>query len=420
MSVLGVKTFWRPLVNTSSAEKDNQVIKNMAYINLQILSVNYMSIGSFWQNTFGGNDNIALATTLKYQSGGTIVEATAVQDNRKVKAGINNNLALKRNIGVKIPANADALTFEVKMTVVKDDLLHAKFDMLNKPEYQSALQLAPTIVGQIFTVTSLVKKLFTDTDPNMQLEASYATIISSQAEDSPVSNGKLTKGLIILIATNDGEPFDNIDETKFELRGTSLYYAGKEVENTYVIFNISADAFRGDDETADWFKKYNEGLNNLDKLVMTTDAAEIQKIYNDSKTNWIEGNALIDADAMYINTERIKIKGAAFTAIEQKYKSLIPQAQQPISVQTSGEILTSISGGTTNFGAFKTALPLTGGFIDKTFNFDHSQPVTAYEELFSIDRGKTMELLEHDTKKYVEDLKNNNMSFKNFGFSTES
>jgi hypothetical protein len=38
-----------------------------------------------------------------------------------------------------------------------------------------------------------VKNYFTDSDPP-QPEASYAGIISSQHEDNPVSNGKLTKG----------------------------------------------------------------------------------------------------------------------------------------------------------------------------------------------------------------------------------
>ena len=162
MAILGTKKFWKPSVGASATQRENQILKNAGYINLQLRTVNYMSVGNFWQTTFGGKDNIALATTLKYQSGVESIEATSVQDVREVKVNKNYNLGLQRNIAVKIPANADAIAIEVKMTAVKNDSLQAKFDMLNQPEYQSALQLAPTVVGQVLTITSLVKKLFTN------------------------------------------------------------------------------------------------------------------------------------------------------------------------------------------------------------------------------------------------------------------
>src|SRR5208283_2869307 len=158
------------------------------------------------------------------------------------------------------------------MTAVKDDRLQAKFDMLNKPEYQAPLQLAPTVVGQVLTIASLAKKLFSESDPHAQLEASYAGIISSSSsEDNPVSNGKLTQGYLIIISTNEGLQLNNVDENKFELKGDGLYYGSTQVENTYMIFNISFDQLKGDDEKANWFKKYNDALNSLDKLQLTAD-----------------------------------------------------------------------------------------------------------------------------------------------------
>lgn len=84
---------------------DNQILKNSGYINIQLHCVNYMSIGNFWQKTFGGKDSIALATTLEYQTGVERIEATSVQDVRVVKTDHNYNLGLQRNIAVKIPAN---------------------------------------------------------------------------------------------------------------------------------------------------------------------------------------------------------------------------------------------------------------------------------------------------------------------------
>jgi len=209
MAILGTKKFWKPASGTTTTQKENQIIKNAGYINIQLHSVNYMSVGNFWQDIFGGSDNVALATSLKYQSGTESIEASSVQDVREVKANRNYNFGLQRNIAVKIPANADALSLEVKMTAVKDDLLQTKFDMLNKSEYQAALQLAPAVVGQVLTITSLVKKLFTDSDPQSQLEATYAGIVSAQAEDNPVSSGKLTRGILVMISTNEGDQFNN-------------------------------------------------------------------------------------------------------------------------------------------------------------------------------------------------------------------
>jgi hypothetical protein len=208
MAILGTKKFWKAAQGEASTQQSSQILKNSGYINIQLHSVNYMSVGNFWQSTFGGSDKIALATNVKYQTGVDSIEATAIQDVREVKVNRNYNLGLQRNIVVKIPANSDAIAIEVRMTSVKNDALQAKFDMLNKPEYQSALQLAPTVVGQVITVTSLVKKLFSDSDPHSQLEASYAGIISIQSENFPISNGKLAKGFLIMISTNDGAQFE--------------------------------------------------------------------------------------------------------------------------------------------------------------------------------------------------------------------
>ena len=410
MAILGTKKFWKPSIGASTTQKENQILKNAGYIKLQLKTVNYMSKGNFWQTTFGGKDNIALATTLKYQSGVDSIEATSVQDLREVKVNENYNLGLQRNIAVKIPANADAIAIEVKMTAVKNDALQAKFDMLNKTEYQSALQLAPTVVGQVITITSLVKKLFTDSDPNTQLEASYAGIISIQEEDNPVANGKLTRGLLIMISTNDGEQFNNVDETKFELRGDSLYYNNKQVENTYLVFNISFEQLKGDDEKSNWFKKYNDALNNLDKIQLTDDQTEIAKIFNDSKNLWIEGNALIDADITYINSERIKIKSAAIKTIKDKYNELTQTAPTP-TLASATEVFKGMTGSTA-FNIVKEALPITGSFVNEKLDIDPTKPISDLQFAdLSFDEKKLEELMNEDTKDYLSNLKKNKISF---------
>lgn len=410
MAILGTKKFWKPSVGASATQKENQILKNKGYINIQLRTVNYMSTGNFWQKTFGGKDKIALTTTLKYQSGVESIEATSVQDAREVKVSKNYNLGLQRNIAVKIPANADALSIEASMTAMKNDALQTKFDMLNKADYQAALQLAPVVVGQVLTITSLVKNLFTDSDPAAQLEATYAGIISSQAEDNPVSNGKLTSGLLIMISTNEGQQFSDADDSQFELKGDTLHYNNKQVENTYLVFNISFEQFKGDDEKSIWFKKYSEALNNLDKIHLTSDQSEIEKIFNDSKTLWIEGNALIDADATYIHAERMAIKNAAFKTIKDKYDGLT-QTVPAMTLIPAAEILKDVAGSTT-LDALKEALPFTGNFITKKMTSDSPKFADhlAFSKLQAFE-GELTELMNKDTENYLQDLKTNKINF---------
>lgn len=413
MAIFGTKKFWKPALGAGSTQKENQILKNQGYINIQLHAVNYMSVGDFWQRKFGGKENIALTTTVKYQKNSdNAVEATTVQDVREVRSNKNYNLGIQRNIAVKIPATANAISLEVKITAIKSDELQTKFDMLNNPDYQSALQLAPVIVGQVLTVTSLVKKLFTASTVSAQLEASYAGVISQQAEDNPVTAGRLTQGTLIVISTEDGEKFQNVDETKFEVRGDSLYYNKKLVENTYVLFNISFESLKGEDEESTWFKKYSEALSNLDKLRVTSDADEYPKIFTDSKNFWMAGNALLDDDQSYINTERVKIKNAAYAGLEAKYAELAKTVQPALNLSGYKDILKSLTG-STSFQTINAALPSTGSFISSNYEVDpyKSLGVSFFENL-NPQKSNLGELLQADKVNYVDDLKKQNLTFK--------
>jgi len=408
MAILGTKKFWIPAQGASPIQKENQILKNTGYINIQLHSVNYMSVGNFWQKKFRGKDNIVLATNFKYPKNQDTIEAISVQDVRRVKTDENYNLGLQRNIAVKIPANADEMAIDVKMTAIKNDMLQAKFDMLNKPEYQSALQLAPIVVGQIITVTSLVKNLFTESDGQSQLEASYAGIISNQRDDNPISKGKLTQGSLIMISTNDGNQFNNVDDTKFELRGDTLFYKNKQVENTYIIFNISFDELKGADENANWFKKYNEAFIYLDKIHTVNDQFEIEKIFLDSKTMWIEGNALLDDDDSYINTERIKIKNLVITQIKDKYREL---TQPVVPLSLTSDIFQRLSG-TSHFDSINEALPAVGRFVNKKYRINITKAID--DSTFdSLSKDVSLnELIDKDAENYLDHLKANNLVFK--------
>jgi len=397
MPILGTKKFWKPASGTIATQKANQILKNSGYINLQLRTVNYMSKGNFWQSTFGGKDKIALTTTLKYQTGVESIEATSVQDVREVKVDQNYNLGVQQNIAVKIPAISDAIAIEVKFTALKQDVLQAKFEMLNQPEYRKGLELAPTVVGQVLTITSLVKNLFTETDPKTQLEATYAAIISAVSEDNPVTNGKLTQGLLIMISTDEGDKFEGAEDDKFNLKGDTLYYDDKQVENTYVVFNITFESVRGDNEKANWFKKYNEALNHLDKIMTKEDAEEIKKIYDESRIMWEQGNSLLEADETYIQGERGKLKAAAYSAIKSRYSELNPVSKPKENV---GQVLFSIS--SNNIDNLINSLPATGSFVEKSFSESGNLNNAFVGSSFNAD--KVFSLIEKDTEAYMKEL----------------
>lgn len=409
MTILGTKKFWMPAKGTGTSQQENQILKNTGYINIQLYCVNYMSVGNFWQKTFGGKDKIAMATNLKYQTGVESIEATSVQNVSVVTADKNYNLGIQRNIAVKIPASADAITIEVKLTTIKDDKLQVVFDLLNKPEYQTPLELAPKVVGQVIAISSLVKKLLTDSDPTTQLEASYASIISKQSEQNPLNNGKLTRGYLIMISTNEGDSFSSVDESKFELKGDTLYYNKRQIENTYIVFNISFEPLKGENENANWFRKYNEAINNLDKIQLTTDEDEIKKIFNDSKTMWIEGNALLDADATYINNEKFKIKGLAIKTIKDKYAELT-DISTPMIVTT--DVLEGLTGGT-SMSSVKVALPNTVNRLSRKLRFK-ADAFDFYKYEKADVKLTYSDIIDDDANLYLKDLELNKLKF-NFG-----
>ena len=76
MTILGTKKFWMPSPDSTGSQSEDQILKNSGYINIQLFSVNYKSNGNFWQNIFGGSDNIALSTNIKYQTTTENIEAT--------------------------------------------------------------------------------------------------------------------------------------------------------------------------------------------------------------------------------------------------------------------------------------------------------------------------------------------------------
>lgn len=323
MANLGTRKFYKSFSGDNNATK-NQIFKNSGYISIALHSVFYRSKGNFWQNTFGGVDKITLSSSITYQSASKKIEAKAIQDNRTLKGGRNHFLAISRLVALKVPAIADGIELKVELSALKKDNFGNAIDLMNSKEFQVPLQVSAVPVGQILTVTNVVKKIFTGIESKEQLEATFAGIISESKTDNPIEKERLCAGYLIMISNNDEDVdfLSSIDVNKLEVEGDGLKYEGKRVQHTHVVYSVSFEPLRGPDENSKWFKLYEDALDKLDDLLFTTDKKSQQKILVESRKMWIEASALLYDDPSYIGDEKKAIKASFFKKINERYEEL--------------------------------------------------------------------------------------------------
>lgn len=316
----GVRTVWLPL----SPEKKlvTPIVKNEGYINIHLVSAQYRSEGTWWQKRMGGTDAIALTTGITYRAGNERIEAKAVQQRPSLKADTTRNLAINKVLAEKIPATADALSIEVQLSVLQNDRLREIFEMLQRPEYQPALELTPKIVGQVLTISSMIKQLLTEDGSVAAMQCSYSGIIPAETPVDPLSGSYLSQGWLLFIDTgNDAQLSDGGSET-FEIKDMQLFQRGKKVERTYLIFRITADSRRGVDQSSHWNKKYTKALQHLDAIRLKKKEEEQQRLLQEAMGYWMEGNVLLETDQNYVDRERIQIVERMVDELEKKYVAL--------------------------------------------------------------------------------------------------
>lgn len=327
MATLGTKKFYKSL--NSKTELQNQVLKNSGYVSIVLHSAYYKSKGNFWQRIFGGTDKIALTSSITYKSTNKTIEAKSVVDKRKVKANRNHSLGLSRLIALKVPTIADGLELKVELTAVKDDNFENGLDLMNSEEFQKPLQLASQSVGQILSVTSVVKKIFTGIENPSILESTYAGIISKDKVENPIQKERLTDGYIIIIANNsEDESFlSEIDQNKLSVEGDGLKYKNEPVTHTNLVFAITFEHLKGPDQESSWFKKYQRALNKLDDIIFTTEEEGRIKILQDAQKLWVEGNTILFEDPTYIDKEKRSIKLSYLKKIKDRYSELTRESE---------------------------------------------------------------------------------------------
>jgi hypothetical protein len=317
--VKGTRVYWRAS-NTGAAASPQQILKNSGYISVVLQAVQYKAGGNLWQRLFGGNDKITVSTQVAWQSASDAKTVAAIQDFRKVSVPSTNSLAIGRNVVLKVPATADGIELKVSISAVQDDNLGRTLQLLNSDEFKQPLQLAPVAVGQAVAIASLVKKAFTDTDPADMLSASYPGIISDEASPDPVENNRLVQGYIILMVKQDDEDRIDYDPAQISVTGNGLMVNGRAIPNTYMVYNVTFDTWRGRDISANWSKKFEQASSKADELVFggqDQHPAIVAAAYDLLKS----GYALLDDDVNYTTAEKVNLKKAAYLEIQGKINS---------------------------------------------------------------------------------------------------
>lgn len=323
MASLGIRKFYKAFDNSASADK-HQVLKNSGYISILLHSVIYNSESNFWQDFFGGEDKIALTSSVKYITPEKTIQAMSVQDKRSVSAGNTHLLALAKMVALKVPANADGLELKVGIVAVKEDNFENGLNLMDSDEFKQPLELSPIPVGQILSITKVIKKIFSGDHENNPLEAAFAGLISQSHAKNPVEQERLTAGYLIMIANNDEDSdfVSNIDPEKLQVTADGLEYDNKIVAHTNIVYSIIFEPTRGINQLSKWFSKFQEALNKLDDIFEASNEADQKKVLTDSRKLWREGSALLFDDPTYINDERRSIKASFFKKINEKYKAM--------------------------------------------------------------------------------------------------
>lgn len=319
MAQLKTRTFYRAFDQTDGVA---QVLKNTGYVSIMLHSAFYNVPGNFWQKAFGGVNEVALTSSITYHNGNEKIEAKAIQDKRKVKPNKPIPVPIRRFVALKVPATADGMEMKITLVSVKNDNFDNALNLMNSKEFQIPLQIASVSIGQIISVTNVIKKIFTGVDPSDEIDATYAGILGETASEDPIQDEMLTAGHLIIIADEGDDFVTTLDPKALNVTDDGILYQGQPLQSTHLVYTIIYEPLRGEDQTASWYKKYRRAFNALDQVLLVTTDEEKEKILLDAKKLWIEGNTLLSDSPAYIEDEKLKIKAMHLNHIVKRYQDL--------------------------------------------------------------------------------------------------
>jgi hypothetical protein len=96
------------------------------------------------------------------------------------------------------------------------------------------------------------------------------------------------------------------------------------VKNTYVVYNVTFDKWKGRDQSTSWSKKYDQASTKADEL-MFAQAENHSAIITAAFDLLKEGGALLDEDVTYTKSEKAVLKKAAIQEVRDKIEANSPK-----------------------------------------------------------------------------------------------
>lgn len=323
MATLGTKNIWQPFA--SNEERPRQILKNEGYITIALREIHYNAAGNFWQRLFGGHDKLVITSGVVYKvPGQEATEARSVQVTSQVKANVNHFLGGAPGfLALKVPAYADGLEIKTTFTAIKGDHLDRTLELLSGEDFKIPLRADSIAIGQVATVTRMIKNLFSQESSRLELESSFPGVIGSATVEHPVDEGMLTEGFLITLANQDDDNhiLEQFDRNKLQYDGQHLLYAGKPFTGTYVVYTIRFDPARGIDEQSKWFHQHQLALSRLDGVLSAIDDQQKKEVLQQALQEMEKGNVLLDADPTYIHREKKEIKARLLLQLREEFKA---------------------------------------------------------------------------------------------------
>jgi len=301
--------------------KSAQILMGHGYVTVNLKGAHYRSGGNLWQKIFGGSDKVSLSTQITHMTGVTSASCTSIEEVRKIDVGHPFYFGSGRFIALKLPTDCDGIEMAVTMSAIKSDNLSGALDILNSGELKGTLQMAPPAVSGALAIANVVKKLLTATDPQNNLQGSYAGRLSTASSDNPIRDFCLVQGTIILIyrESDDDTSLDDLDPGKLSTDGDGLKYDGQVMQNTYVMFQVSFDQLRGEDHNSQWSGMFSTAEQALDQLLTVTADADRQKIWATAYATFQQAVKLLMVDPSYTSDEATGIAALHLTSLRKKY-----------------------------------------------------------------------------------------------------
>lgn len=295
-----------------------QVKRNGEYFSLKLHSVFAFYKSGFFENI---KKLLVVTETSVSEENRSTIQSTMVN---KVWQQLDQNgdfIGVNDHLVVLSPATTSNLKIKVAFRGIGEDRFKFLFEALADPKFKAALSLSPATSSTIAAIAPTVQKLvaspYTADDPRQILDISQSYIV--YADTNQLKIDSLREGYLVIVSSREKKSADLEKVLSLGSKAMRLSSSGNGLEyfednewkqfknNSYVVLSVTKTPIRGENEYSNWFSKYIEAERTAEEKLLMGDS--IDNVKSEAIGLWREGNALLFADANYIHSERVAIKG---------------------------------------------------------------------------------------------------------------